>query len=256
MPDRASAGRAASDALEVRYRVRFDEAGADGLIHPSVVLAWAQDAAWLHSTSLGFGRDWYAERGLTWLVRAAELTLVDPPSSGDGVTVRTEIVGFRRVLARRLTTVRADDGRERRELSRSLTDWALTDERGRPTRIPADFTRLAAVPSFAPIVMPPAVDHDRAVARIGLTVRRRDVDPLGHANNAAILGYADEAVARVGDRLGVHGPARGYRVVYLRPVPAAASLTAVVALATPGRASISVHDRRRVELARMEATFE
>ena len=36
-------------------------------------MRYAQDLAWQHSTDLGFGREWYAEHGLTWLVRAAEL---------------------------------------------------------------------------------------------------------------------------------------------------------------------------------------
>lgn len=217
-----TADASAPIALDAAYRVRFDEAGADGRVHPAVLLAWAQDAAWLHSTALGFGRDWYAERGLTWLVRAAELMLVDPPTSGDEVIVRTEIVGFRRVLARRLTTVRTpDDGRE---LARSLTDWALTDARGRPTRIPDVFTHLAPVPPFEPISVPPVPDDAGVLGEVRLTVRRRDVDPLGHANNAAILAYVDEALAAVEP-----GEARRpttYRLVYLRPVAAGTELTA------------------------------
>ena len=37
------------------------------------LLRYAQDLAWFHSASRGFDRDWYAERGLTWLARAAEV---------------------------------------------------------------------------------------------------------------------------------------------------------------------------------------
>ncbi len=221
MSDRTAAATAI--AFEARYRVRFDEASADGRVHPAVLLAWAQDAAWLHSTTLGFGRDWYAERGLTWLVRAAELTLLDPPPSGDEAIVRTEIVGFRRVLARRLTTVRSAD--EGRELARSLTDWALTDEHGRPTRIPDVFTRLAAVPSFEPLAVRPPPDSARVPGEVRLTVRRRDVDPLGHANNAALLAYVDEALAALGSGP-VAPPPASYRLVYLRPAPVGTELTA------------------------------
>ena len=32
-------------------------------------LRFAQDLAWIHSESAGFGREWYADRQLTWLVR-------------------------------------------------------------------------------------------------------------------------------------------------------------------------------------------
>ena len=57
------------DACSAPYRVRFDEAGPDGLLRTSVLLRYAQDVAWHHSTSRGFDRAWYAERGLAWLVR-------------------------------------------------------------------------------------------------------------------------------------------------------------------------------------------
>ena len=55
--------------IERTYRVRFDEAGPDGSLKSGGYLRFAQDLAWIHSESGGFGRDWYSERGLTWLVR-------------------------------------------------------------------------------------------------------------------------------------------------------------------------------------------
>ena len=63
--------------IERAYRVRFDEAGPDGSLKSGGYLRFAQDLAWIHSDSGGFGRDWYAERGLTWLVRAIELDILD-----------------------------------------------------------------------------------------------------------------------------------------------------------------------------------
>ena len=59
-------------------------------------MRYAQDLAWLHSTELGFGREWYAERGLTWLVRAAELVVNADVPMGTNVVARTEVVGIRR----------------------------------------------------------------------------------------------------------------------------------------------------------------
>ena len=63
----------APDSCSAPYRVRFDEGGPDGLIRTSVLLRYTQDLAGYHSSSRGFGRSWYAERGITWLVRAAEV---------------------------------------------------------------------------------------------------------------------------------------------------------------------------------------
>jgi acyl-ACP thioesterase len=76
---------------EARYRVRFDEAGPDGRLRTSGLMRYAQDVAWQHSTALGFGRDWYLERGLTWLVRSAELEVLAPIAMGGNVVAETTV---------------------------------------------------------------------------------------------------------------------------------------------------------------------
>ena len=68
---------AGSDAgFEAVYRVRFDEAGPDGRLRTSGLLRYTQDLAAQHSEALGYDRAWYAARGLTWLVRAAEIEVL------------------------------------------------------------------------------------------------------------------------------------------------------------------------------------
>ena len=46
---------------------------------------------------------WYRERGLTWLVRAAEVAVLGDVRVGDELTGTTQVVGCRRVWARRRT---------------------------------------------------------------------------------------------------------------------------------------------------------
>jgi len=121
------------------YRVRFDEAGPDGMLRTSGFMRYAQDLAWQHSTGLGFGRSWYAERGLTWLVRAAELVVLRPPEMGTDVAARTEIAGIRRVFARRHGEFRLGDGTLAGWVD---TDWVLIDARGALTRIPPVFAEV------------------------------------------------------------------------------------------------------------------
>ena len=74
-------------AFEAPYRVRFDEAGPDGLARTSTILRYAQDVAWLHSTARGFDREWYTQRSLTWLVRAAELEIIAPVPLGTTIVL-------------------------------------------------------------------------------------------------------------------------------------------------------------------------
>ena len=63
---------------EATYRVRFDEAGPDGPLRTSGLLALRPGRGLAPLDALGFDRDWYAERELTWLVRAAELAILAP----------------------------------------------------------------------------------------------------------------------------------------------------------------------------------
>lgn len=206
----------------VRYRVRFDEAGADGNLRPSGLLRYAQDLAWQHSEAAGFDRDWYASRGTYWLVRLAALRIAADVPYGASLDSSTEVTGWRRVWARRHTVFRLDDGTVAADAD---TDWVLLTTEGRPARIPDEISR-----HFAPdaIYRPDSVRLSQkppACDRIEVTVRAADVDPLGHLNNAAYLDVIDEAVAQLD---GVRQKPSHYRIEYVRPALPATVLTVSV----------------------------
>lgn len=228
-------------ALTVRYRVRFDECGPTGTLRAAAYLRYAQDVAWIHSERLGYDRDWYTRRGIAWLVRGVELELLEPVRTGQELDVTTRVIGFRRIWARRQTDVRTVDSRL---VAWALTDWVLTDRQGQPTRVPAEFPErfgLAAAP-FSPIrVALPAQPPDALEVRFA--VRYQELDPMGHANNAAYLEWIDELVrAWAGPGApdpGALGPGavdpgappdptarfpRRYRLEYLAPVGPASAL--------------------------------
>lgn len=216
--------------FSVEYRVRFDEAGPDGAARPSMFLRYAQDCAWRHSEALGFGREWYDERGLAWLVRAIRLEQLTPAPTGDTLVVSTAISGFRRIMARRHTTIAAIDGRPVAVVD---TDWVMTDRRGMPTRIPDDFPRLfpEPPPPFEPfrVTLPPTPADAAAMTT---TVRHSDLDPMGHANNGAYVDWLDEAVAGLAE---ADAPARrlprAFIAEYLAPSRSGES---IVGRAWPG----------------------
>lgn len=204
-------------AAEAAYRVRFDEAGPDGRARPSTLLRYAQDVAWIHSESLGFDRAWYAARGLAWVVRSAELAVMRPIPTGDVVVARTQVVGFRTVWARRRTEVRSLDGLAPSALLAWLhTDWVMTDHRGAPARVPAEIPAVFGTPPgpFTPLRVELPEPPDDALHH-AIAVRPHDLDPMGHANNAAYLDWADEVAALVAsDR---QRPTTGARLEYLMP---------------------------------------
>ena len=200
----------------VEYRARFDECGPDGALRPGALLRWAQDAAWIHSGRLGFGREWYAERGLAWVVRALALVVFAPVPMGATVAITTRVIGFRRVLARRATEIVLPDGRL---AALCTTDWAITDViTGSPARVPADFPAMFDRPpgGFEPVrVRPEAVPPDAAVTHV--RTRPQELDPLAHVNNATYLDWFEEAVAPAGGSADLAAEPRTYRLEYLVP---------------------------------------
>ena len=212
-------------SLTVPYRIRFDEAGPDGLARASSLLALVQDAAWWHSERLGFTRAWYAERGLVWLVRSIEARLLAPVAYGETVDVWTAVVGERRVMARRASRVTSADGSP---VASVWTDWVLTDARGAPTRIPSDFADwLAEAPErFDPLRVDRGEPPPGAVP-LDLSVRPRDLDPMGHVNNSVYVDYLDEAVVAAGGADDVAALPRRYALEYVGSATAGDDLVAL-----------------------------
>jgi acyl-ACP thioesterase len=199
---------------EATYRVRFDEAGPDGLLRTSGLLRYAQDVAWLHSTARGFDRDWYGQRQLTWLVRAAELAVLVPVPMGTTLLSRTAVVGQRRVWARRRGEFILPDG----SLAGWVhTDWVMIDGRGGLTRIPAIFAEEFRIPeSTAQMARVPLPPTPAGAEARQFVVRPHELDPMDHVNNAVYLDWFEEAIlaANGGDRSDLTVVPRRYRLEY------------------------------------------
>jgi len=214
------------DRCAAPYRVRFDEGGPGGLLRTSVLLRYAQDLAGYHSTARGFGRSWYAERGITWLVRAAEIAVVGPLPVGAELVGTTQVVGWRRVWARRRT--------EFRDASAALLawvhiDWVLIDARGAPTRIPPEFdAAFGAPPATFGLARVALGEMPVGATRIGLTVRPQELDPMDHVNNAVYADWLDEAIAGAGGSDETRAIPRLARLEYARAAEPAATLVAAV----------------------------
>ncbi len=220
------ADRAAPRRIEVPYRVRFDESTPAGTLRTSSLLRYAQDIAWIHSERLGFDRSWYLARGLAWLVRGVELEVSEPIRMGEDLLVSTEVTGFRKVSARRRSEFRHPDG----GLAAVATiDWAMTDERGRPVRVPNEFpTLFGALPeTFLPTRVAVEATPPDAVT-LPFRVRPQDVDPMDHVNNAVYVDYLEEAIlAQAGEALVAALP-RQYQLEYLFPADRGADLVSAV----------------------------
>ena len=206
--------------LEQEYRVRFDEAGADGWLRPSGLLRYAQDMAWRHSEAVGFDRAWYAERGMNWLVRNVNVQIETPITYGDMLSVSTQVIGWRHVWARRrseVVRIGSSAGATEPELTATVeTDWVLLTMSGRPAKVPEHFARrFSPDVSFTRdrVVLPEPVGP---VTTLSTRVRPQDVDPLRHMNNAAYLDMVDDGLSRLPDGWRLEAP-HCYRVGYVWP---------------------------------------
>ena len=173
--------------------VRFDECNREGTMRAAAVLRHAQDLAWQHSETLEYGRAWYEERGVGWVVRGVDLLIDRPPHANQPLVGTTALVGFRHVMARRHTRLFDDTGRV---IADATVDWVMTDRDGRPTRFPKEFESFVAEvgATFAPEKIPAAAPADPAPIEVRVPLRIADFDPLGHVNNAAWLEIAEEAL--------------------------------------------------------------
>jgi acyl-CoA thioester hydrolase len=250
--DRAT-GSVGSESLafETTYRVRFDEAGPDGHLRTSGFMRFAQDVAWQHSAALGFGREWYAERGLSWLVRAAELEILEHVSMGDIVTTRTAVVGMRRVFARRRGEFRRADGSA---VGWVHTDWVLIDARGALTRIPAVFGAIFGghdtTGHVGRLTLPPT---PVSAARRRFAVRPHELDPMDHANNAVYLDWLEEAILAAGDVVATNATravSRRYRMEFAMAAAAATAMEDAAWLDEGGWSYRLTTDDRAMDLFR------
>jgi acyl-CoA thioesterase FadM len=196
------------------HRIRFDECDASGLLRSGGYLRLMQDLAWRHSEALGLGRDWYRDRQVAWLVRYADLQVTGEARSGDTIRASTRVVGWRRVWARRESLASIDGA----QVARATIDWVLIDAAGRPARIPTDIAERFThdIPTFQParLVLPHQPPDPIAVP---WSVSIRDLDPMGHVNNATYLDVIDEALVTDTGALAGPPPPIRYQVEYLRP---------------------------------------
>jgi acyl-ACP thioesterase len=122
--------------------------------------------------------------------------------------------------------------------------------RGAPTRVPPDFPSLFAAPpgGFEPhrVALPatPSEAH-----RTAISVRRADLDPMGHANNGVYLDWAEDAVATTeGGHQAIEHVPRTWTLEYLAPAGPGDVVSAAAWPGPPGTGTASV----RLERAGMD----
>jgi acyl-ACP thioesterase len=146
------------------------------------------------------------------VVRGVELELEAPVPLGHTLRVTTAVVGHRRIWARRMGECRLADGQL---AARVTTDWVLLDARNRIVRIPADFGVAFLNPETESEITRVPAPAGEPVRSTMLAVRRTDLDPLDHVNNAVYVDWLVEAFDAAGWRSATESGPRSIRLEYL-----------------------------------------
>ena len=233
------------------FRIRHDECDTYGVLNNAAYLRLAQEAAWRHSIAAGFPPAYYESLQRAWLARDTEIDYLRPVRYGELLEVKTFVAATRRALARRAYEFRISGSTEL--VARAHTDWVFFDRTAAaPATIPPEILEALFGSSLAPTVLKRAPFPEPPPAPAGTVTWRkrvewRDIDPLGHLNNAVYFSYTEEAAIQAGiqygitlsssQEAGVGWAVKRSRIEYLLPAQAGAELEVQTYLVSLRKAS-------------------
>lgn len=178
---------------EKTFPIRSYEVDVHGLVRPTAILNYLQEASGDHARLLGVSVRDLMPRGLTWVLSRTHLQLFDSAHSREEVRVRTWPSSRAGRFSCREFEVTAADGRR---IALATCSFAVLDlATRRPVlideRLPAYplLPRRALADDFSTL---PRLDAAETV--LAFRVGRGDLDVNRHANNVVYAGWAIETV--------------------------------------------------------------
>ena len=192
---------------EITLRVPYQDCDMHQVVRAAAYLRYMQEAAFAGSAAAGYTNERYQAMQRVWLIRENQIEFLTPLRYGDALRMVTWVADFRRVRSLRAYEFWAHSeagyasqpDRDERLVARGHTDWVFIDQTsGLPAPVPDEM--IAAF-------LPPGETAGRGLERSRFpapnmaaapfnrqrSVQWRDLDSVGHVNNAAYLDYTEDA---------------------------------------------------------------
>jgi len=186
---------------EQTFPIRFYECDAHGHVNNANYLRYMQEAAFGASAAAGYDFAKYDELGQSWLIRETEIEFLAPLVYGDRLTIKTWVDDFRRVRSRRMYEFYKNGGDEL--VARANTDWVYLDTATKQPVVIPEALKVAFFPEGVPTQagkrtrFPEPPPPPYGVFTTTRRVEWRDIDGVGHVNNAVYLSYIEDAGTQV-----------------------------------------------------------
>lgn len=158
-----------------------------------VLCSLFQEAADEHARILGVSQESFLSRGIAWALGALSLRVTRRPKVRERITVATWPCGVTRMYALRHFRILDQQGGE---LVRGSSGWLVLDLASRGlAAMPRELEAIEPPDEPVPLDdFPPKPPRLRQWDReLAVPVRREDLDPNQHVNNARLLQWALEA---------------------------------------------------------------
>ena len=228
--------------MEYPKEILLFDTGAHGMATPASLCRMAQECAWHHAASLGFGFEQLGARGLAWVLREQAIRVRRFPALGERLRIATWPTTVERILCHRDFRFLDHAGRV---VAEATSAWLGFDPRARRPCKAETFFRPAwdtAPEAVFATELPPLEKPDRPAGAAARRMRPSDADALGHMNNLRYVDWIMDYLADLGiDSLSV----RDLRIRHAREVLSGETVRIQHDVATDG--SIRVRMARDAE---------
>jgi acyl-CoA thioester hydrolase len=180
------------------FRVRFAEVGASGWVEPAHYLRYLVETAYDWGDAGGFGAAGSEKLGLAWVIRETEFDFFHPLRHNDVFDFTIWMLDWKRVRGFRAYELRLKESRSL--VAQGVQQIVSLDSATlRPTVPPESVMahyRLEQPQQVQSQPFPRLPTAPEGAFTTQRVVERRDLDNLGHVNNAVYISYAAEAAAQ------------------------------------------------------------